>query len=72
MDLRLNINATLYGKIVLVLAIVMTVLCYYLGSRKTKTPKLIAAIGCVTSLFPPLALVYLVLLVLKDDIYVID
>ncbi|BDX05665.1 hypothetical protein [Planctobacterium marinum] len=68
----MNINATLYGKFVLVLAIVMTILCYYLGSRKTQTPKLVAAIGCVTCLFPPLALVYLVVLVLKDDIRVIE
>ncbi|MCC2605446.1 hypothetical protein [Planctobacterium marinum] len=64
----MNINATLYGKVFLVLAIFMAVFCYYFGKRKTQTPVVTSVLGFFTAIFPPLALIFLIVLVLKDDL----
>jgi Mn2+/Fe2+ NRAMP family transporter len=64
----MNIDATLYGEIVIGFIIVVSILSFYLGKRKTTTPKLASLIGALLSFIPPLALIYLVVLVLKRDI----
>ncbi len=64
----MNINATLYGEIVFVFIIIVSVISFYLGKRKTTNPKLTSLIGALLSFIPPLALIYLVVLVLKRDI----
>ncbi|MCH2057113.1 MAG: hypothetical protein MK214_11030 [Thalassotalea sp.] len=64
----MNINATLVGEIVFISVIVIGILSYYLGKRKTNTPKIATLIGVLLSFIPPLGLVYLVILVLKNDI----
>jgi F0F1-type ATP synthase assembly protein I len=61
------VNALLYGQIVLIFAIIMVVLGYYLGKRKTQTPKLSALAGLLSAFIPPLAIIYLMALILKDD-----
>ena len=43
-------------------------MCYYLGRRKTQTPVLAGVLGTVLSIMPPLGLVYLAVLVLKNDV----
>ncbi len=50
------------------LALVMALLGYYLGKRKTDTPKTTAAIACVSAVVPPVALVILLVLLMKKDI----
>tara|TARA_R110000868_G_scaffold88008_4_gene245579 strand:- start:72 stop:302 length:231 start_codon:yes stop_codon:yes gene_type:complete len=65
---KININATLFGGFVIGLAVVMTAVSYYLGKRKTATPILAAIIGFFSAIIPPLALIYLIVLVLKRDI----
>lgn len=67
-ELRMNINATLIGEILFVFVIVIGFLCYYLGKRKTNTPKMTTLIGVLLSFIPPLGLIYLVILILKNDI----
>ena len=47
---------------------VIGILSYYLGKRKTNTPKIATLIGVLLSLIPPLGLIYLAALVLKKDI----
>ena len=64
----MNINATLFGQVVIVLAVVMALLGYYLGKRKTQTPILTAVVAFFTALVPPVALLFLVVLVLKNDV----
>lgn len=66
----MSLNATLLGQIVAVLMIVMAVAGYYLGKRKTQTPVLTTVIAIVSSLIPPLALLFLMALVLKNDVNV--
>ena len=41
---------------------------FYLGKRKTTSPKVIALVGVVLSIVPPLGLIYLGALALKEDI----
>jgi hypothetical protein len=64
----MNINATLAGQFIVVLAIVMVIICFYLGKRKTENPALASLIGFFSALIPPIALVYLIVLVLRRDI----
>jgi Mn2+/Fe2+ NRAMP family transporter len=69
----MNINATLFGQGILIIGLfylmVVTAISYYLGKRKTNTPILIAIIGLFTTLIPPIALIFLIVLALKKDIY---
>lgn len=63
----MNINATLVGQSIIVLAVFMAGICYYLGKRKTETPFVAALIGFFTAMIPPIALIYLIVLVFKRD-----
>lgn len=62
------INPVLLGKIVILFAIVMASLGYYLGKRKTQTPVLTAVIAFFSALLPPIAIVFLMALVIKNDV----
>lgn len=64
----MNINATLLGEIIFISVIVIGFLSYYLGKRKTNTPKMATLVGIILSFIPPLGLIYLAVLVLKNDI----
>ena len=64
----MNINATLFGQVVIVLAVIMAVLGYYLGRRKTQTPIFTTVIAIFTAFLPPLALIFLMVLVVKNDV----
>lgn len=64
----MNINATLLGEFIALFALIMGAICYYLGRRKTQTPVLAGLLGVVLSIIPPLGLVYLAVLVLKNDV----
>ena len=68
----MNINATLVGQFIMVLAVIMAVVCFYLGKRKTQTPVLASIIGFFTALIPPLAMIYLIVLVVKKDVSEIE
>ncbi len=66
-------NATLIGQLVLPsFAIVVAVVSFNLGKRKTTSPILVSILGFFLGLVPPLALIYLVVLVLKNDIVELD
>ena len=64
----MNINATLIGEIIFISVIVIGILSYYFGKRKTNTPKMATLIGVLLSFIPPLGLIYLAIFVLKNDI----
>jgi hypothetical protein len=44
------------------------VLSYYLGRRKTQTPLIAGLLGMVVSIFPPFGLLFLIVLMLKNDV----
>lgn len=64
----MNINETLFGQVVIVLAIIMAILGYYLGKRKTQTPIVTAIVAFFTALLPPVALIFIIILVVKNDV----
>lgn len=64
----MNINATLLGEIIFISGIVIGALSYYLAKRKTSTPKIATFIGVLLAFIPPLGLIYIAILVLKNDI----
>lgn len=64
----MNINITLVGQLIAIFAIIMAIVCFYLGKRKTQTPVLVSIIGFFSALVPPIALIYLLVLTLKKDV----
>ncbi|AVJ55845.1 hypothetical protein C5610_05650 [Idiomarina sp. OT37-5b] len=64
----MEMNATIIGQSIILFAIVMAVLGYYLGKRKTTNPVLTAVIAALSALIPPLAIIFLIVLVLKEDV----
>lgn len=66
--MHMNINATLFGQFVLLSMFVIGGLSYYLGKRKTSTPKVATLIGVLLCIVPPLNIVYLIVLMLKNDV----
>lgn len=63
-----SINASLLGTLMIGLMIIMAATGYYLGKRKTETPLLTTILAVVSALIPPLALIFLMILVLKKDV----
>ena len=68
----MNINAAFMGQFILVFAITMAAVCFYLGKRKTQSPVIASVIGFFSALIPPIAIIYLIVLVLKKDIVELD
>ena len=64
----MNINGTIVGQIIAFLALFMLVAGYQLGKRKTQTPSLTAFVGFLTAFIPPVAIIFLAVLVLKNDL----
>lgn len=64
----MSINATLFGQMVFALAIFMAIVGYYLGKRKTQKPFLTSGLGFLSALIPPIAMIFLIVLVLKNDV----
>jgi hypothetical protein len=64
---NMNINATLFGEIVFFSMFIVGGLSYFLGKRKTSAPKVAALIGVLLCITPPLNIVYIIVLLLKND-----
>ena len=64
----MNLSVTLFGELVFYSMFIVGGLSYYLGRRKTSNPKLAALIGIVLCVAPPLNLVHLIVLSIKNDI----
>ncbi|WP_394495633.1 hypothetical protein [Shewanella sp. ENK2] len=67
----MSINAAFIGQLLVVLWVPFTIYItwssYKLGSKKTSSPKLATAIGFLLAFFPPLALIYIAVLVMIKD-----
>ena len=64
----MNVNATLVVQLIVVFALVVGVISYFLGRRKTQSPILAGVLGAVLSIVPLFGLIYLVVLMLKNDV----
>jgi len=62
------INMTMLGQVMLVWVLLQTALVYHLAKKKTQTPVIATIIGFFASFLPPVGLIYLIVLVLKNDI----
>lgn len=49
----------------------VTMISYKLGLTKTENPKVAAIIGFVASFFPPIALIYLAVLLFKEEVSIV-
>ena len=64
----MNINATLLGQIIFLFVFILPIIFYYLGKIKTQNPILTAITGLFCAFIPPVALIFLIVLILKDDV----
>jgi uncharacterized membrane protein YoaK (UPF0700 family) len=64
----MNINATLVGQLIVIFALLVGVISYFLGRRKTQSPIMAGVLGAVLSIVPLFGLIYLVVLMLKNDV----
>lgn len=64
----MNINISFIGELVFYSMFIVGALSYYLGKRKTTSPKIAVLIGVVLCIIPPLNLAYLIVLTLKSDV----
>lgn len=64
----MNINVSFIGELVFYSMFIVGALSYYLGKRKTTSPKIAALIGVVLCIIPPLNITYLIVLMLKNNI----
>ncbi len=62
------VNATLFGQLVLVFALVMGLVCYVIGRHKTQRPLLTGLAGAFLFLVPLFGLIYLWILLRKKDL----
>ncbi|MDC8832098.1 hypothetical protein [Alteromonas gilva] len=64
----MNIDTTLLVQIILSAMLILTIVGYYLGKKKTGKPLLTAISLGVSGIIPIVALVYLLVLLFKPDI----
>lgn len=64
----MEISATFLGQFVAVCAVVISILSYYLGRRKTNNPVIAGILGFLFGLIPLLGLIYVAVLLFKRDV----
>ncbi len=64
----MSINATFMGQVIFICMIVIGLLSYLLGRKKTTTPVLTGVIGSLLGFIPPVGMIFLCILVLKNDV----
>lgn len=63
----MNINVMLLGQLLIVFSLINMLICFYLGRRKTDSSYLCGFLGFVFGLILPLGLIFLAILVLKEE-----
>ncbi|MEM9103834.1 MAG: hypothetical protein AAGB12_16115 [Pseudomonadota bacterium] len=64
----MEISATLMGLFVFLWMLISTIIVFFIARRKTNTPILAAFINTLLSLLPLLSLIFMIVLILKDDL----
>lgn len=64
----MGISGSILGQLFIGFIGLIGFLSYYLGKRKTQTPKLTAFLGVLLAFVPPFALLYIIVLIIKNDI----
>lgn len=68
MDYFMNMSTTELGLIILSTMIIVGVISYFIGVRKTHSPYKASALGFVFSIIPVLGIIYVVYLFSKEDL----
>lgn len=68
----MNINLTFFGELVFYSMFIVGGISYYLGKRKTSNPKVTTLVGVLLCVTPPLNIVYLIVLSLKNNFYPVE
>ena len=64
----MNLDLVVIGQLMFVFAVVVGLVSYFLGRRKVENPLLAGVIGFVFSIVPVFGLLYVVVLITKDDL----
>jgi ABC-type molybdate transport system permease subunit len=64
----MSLNTTLFGQFIVLLMIIVGVVAYRLARRKSEHPALITSLCVLLSLFPPFAILALLILALRRDL----
>jgi len=64
----MGISATVLGQVILAWVVIATILTYFLAKRKTQTPIMATVVGFLIAFIPPLSMIYIIALILKNDI----
>lgn len=64
----MNINPIVLGPAVLIIAVILGLISYQLGKRKTHNPVIAGVFGFILSLVPLLGIIYIIILLLKKDV----
>ncbi|MBT1449772.1 hypothetical protein KJ365_02685 [Glaciecola sp. XM2] len=62
------INATLVGQLLFGLAIIMAMVGFFLGRKKTNHPIAATILGFMSGFFPPFAFIFVLVLILRKNI----
>jgi hypothetical protein len=65
-------STTELGLMVLTVMVIVAVISYFLGKRKTDSPIKASALGFVFSVIPVLGVIYVVYLAAKEDLNKVD
>lgn len=64
----MNMSTTELGLLVLSTMIIIGIMSYFIGVRKTDSPYKASALGFVFSIIPVLGIIYVVYLISKEDL----
>ena len=62
----MEINATLFGQIIALLIPITAILSYLMAKRRVLNPAKYAIVGAFVGFIPPIAIIYLLLLFIKE------
>ena len=63
----MSFDSVFVGQFALAFAIISAGLSFVLGKKKTTTPVLCSVVGFLSGLIPPLGIIFLAVLVFKND-----
>ncbi|MDO6508757.1 hypothetical protein Q4506_17240 [Colwellia sp. 4_MG-2023] len=64
----MELDSVFVGQFLFVFAIIIGVLSYLLGRKKTTSPVLTGIVGFLTAMIPPIGLIFIAVIALKDNL----
>jgi ABC-type multidrug transport system permease subunit len=67
-DIFMDMSTTELGLLILATMIIIGIISYFIGVRKTDSPYKASALGFVFSIIPVLGIIYVIYLIFKEDL----